>query len=49
MVAPRNGEKPNIMLIHGIKSGKNELNVLEQITVYEGDSYTDEVLKLYER
>lgn len=49
MIAPRSGEKPNIMLIHGIKSGENELNVLKQITVYEGDSYTDEVMKLYER
>jgi tRNA1Val (adenine37-N6)-methyltransferase len=49
MVAPRFGEKPNIMLMHGIKSGKNELNVLQQIIVYEGDSYTQEILRLYER
>ena len=48
-VAPRFGEKPNILLIHGVKGGKNELKVLNELYVYEGDSYSEEILNIYER
>jgi len=48
-VSPRQGEAPNIMLIHGIKGGKNDVNVLKELHVYEGECYDKEILRIYER
>lgn len=50
MVSPRAGAEPNILLIHGIKGAGPELRVLDTLCVHgEGDSYTDEIERIYER
>jgi len=48
-VSARHGEAPNIMLIHGIKGGKNDINILKEINIYENESYHQEILRIYER
>lgn len=50
MVAPRPGEKPNILLIHGIRGAGSELRVLPEICVRdENGAYTTMIHRLYER
>ncbi|MBR6798678.1 MAG: tRNA1(Val) (adenine(37)-N6)-methyltransferase [Firmicutes bacterium] len=50
MVVPKPGETPNILLIHCIKGGGRELNVLKELSVYNEDgSYSDEIEHIYER
>lgn len=50
MVAPREGEAPNIVLICGIKGAGPELRVLPQIAVRGSDgSYTPDIQRAYER
>lgn len=49
-VAPRKGERPNIVLVHCVKNGGAELKILEELYVYrEPGVYTDEIQKIYER
>lgn len=50
-VSPNKNAKPNILLIHCVKSGGPELKMLDPLYVYEdnGNSYTDELMKIYER
>lgn len=43
-------EKPNILLVHCVKHGGAELRVLEPLAVHNEDgSYTEEILKIYEK
>ena len=50
MVVPKPGEAPNIVLIHCIKGGGKELNVMKELAVYGEDGrYSDEIEKIYER
>lgn len=50
MVVPKPGETPNILLIHCIKGGGRELNVMKELSVYNEDgSYSDEIEHIYER
>ena len=49
-VSPKPGSKANILLIHCIKDGKAELNVLPELNVRNGvGEYTERVLKAYEK
>jgi len=50
MVVPKPGEVPNILLLHCVKGGGKELNVMKELSVYSEDgSYSDEIEKIYER
>lgn len=49
-VSPKEGRDPNIMLIKAIKNGGSELKVKAPLYVHKSDdSYTDEIMKIYER
>jgi len=49
-VSPNRESAPNILLIHCVKHGRPELKILDPLYVYREDgSYTDEIMKLYER
>ena len=49
-VAPRKGERPNIILVHCVKNGGAELKILNDLYVYEQPGvYCDEIEKIYER
>lgn len=50
LVAPKTGEAPNIVLIHCIKGGGKELNVMKELVVYgESGSYSDDIETIYEK
>jgi len=50
MVAPKEGETPNIVLIHCSAGGGKELKTLNTLYVYNSDgTYTDEIERIYER
>lgn len=50
LVSPNKEGKPNILLIHCVKHGKQSLKFLDPLYVYdEKGNYTAEVLKIYER
>ena len=49
-VAPRKGERPNIVLIHCVKNGGAELKILDDLYVYEEPGiYSEEIQCIYER
>lgn len=49
-VSPRQGAKPNILLLHCVKGGGRELDVAETLNVYGSDGkYTSEIMKIYEK
>jgi tRNA1Val (adenine37-N6)-methyltransferase len=49
-VSPNRDSAPNILLIHCVKHGRPQLNILDPLYIYREDgSYTDEIMKLYER
>jgi tRNA1Val (adenine37-N6)-methyltransferase len=49
-VAPRKGERPNIVLVHCVKNGGAELKILEDLYVYEEPGvYSEEIQRIYER
>jgi tRNA1Val (adenine37-N6)-methyltransferase len=49
-VNPMEGKPPNILLMHGIKNGGSELEVMSPLIVYEsGSEYSEEIQKIYER
>ncbi len=49
-VAPRDGEIPNIVLLHCTAGGGRELRMMKQLCVYDNDgSYTDEIMQIYGR
>lgn len=50
-VAPNKNTKPNILLIRCVKFARPELKMLDPLYVYNetGNSYTDEIIKIYER
>ena len=49
-VAPRQGAKPNIVLLHCVKGGGRELAFAEELYVYdEAGKYTAEIMKIYEK
>lgn len=48
-VAPREGEKPNILLIHCVKNGGAELKFMKNLNVYEGKGYSQEINSIYEK
>ena len=48
-VSPKEGEIPNILLVHMIKGAGRELKILKPLAVYDRDgSYTDKLRKSYE-
>lgn len=50
MVSPKEGEAPNIVLIHCSAGGGKELKNLNNLYIYNNDgTYTDEIEKIYER
>lgn len=50
LVHPREGEPPNIVLVHCSKNGGVELKILPPLFVYDaGVNYTDEIQHIYER
>ena len=50
IVAPRKGERPNIVLIHCVKNGGAELKILDDLYVYEEPGiYSEEIQCIYER
>lgn len=50
LVFPNKDAAPNILLLHCVKHGRPELRFLDPLYVYNEDgSYTEEVMKLYER
>jgi len=50
LVAPRQGAKPNIVLLHCVKGGGRELDFAEELYVYdEAGKYTSENMKIYEK
>lgn len=50
LVYPKVSEKPNLILIKGIKNAKPFLKVEEPLYVYNKDGkYTDEILEIYEK
>lgn len=49
-VSPNKDTAPNILLLHCVRHGRPELKLLNPLYVYREDgSYTDELLRLYER
>ncbi len=49
-VSGKIGEKPNIILVHGIKNGGRELKILDPLAIYEEKGkYSEEILKIYEK
>jgi tRNA1Val (adenine37-N6)-methyltransferase len=50
MVAPRQGEIPNLLLLHCVKGGGKELKLLNALYIYDGQGhYTEEIERIYER
>jgi len=50
LVCPNLETAPNILLLHCVKHGRPELRFLDPLYVYKEDgSYTDEIMRLYER
>lgn len=50
LVSPRQGAKPNILLLHCVKGGGRELDFAEPLFVYDKDgNYTPEIMKIYEK
>jgi tRNA1Val (adenine37-N6)-methyltransferase len=49
-VSPMEDKPPNILLIHGIKNGGSELEVMSPLIVYQsGSVYSEEIQNIYER
>lgn len=49
-VSPNKDTAPNILLIHCVKHGRPDLKFLDPLYVYKEDgSYTEEIMRLYER
>lgn len=48
-VSPREGKKPNILLLHCVKNGNPELKFMKNLNIYEGTQYSKEINKIYER
>ncbi|HZK88092.1 MAG TPA: methyltransferase [Anaerovoracaceae bacterium] len=49
LVSPREGEKPNILLLHCVKNGNPELKFMKNLNIYEGTEYSKEINEIYER
>ncbi len=50
MVSAREGEPPNILLVHFVKNGGKEVKILKPLIVYnENNEYTEEIIKIYEK
>ena len=48
-VSPREGKKPNILLLHCVKNGNPELKFMKNLNIYEGTQYSKEINEIYER
>ena len=49
-VSPRQGAKPNIVLLHCVKGGGRELDFEKELYVYDGQGkYTSEIMAIYEK
>lgn len=47
-VQPKANQKPNILLIKGVRGGRPELKYMDPLVVYEPDgSYTEEIFRIY--
>ena len=48
MISGKRGEEPNIVLVHAIKGGRNELRILPEISVRNDDgSFTEDMKEAY--
>ncbi len=48
-VSSRQGEIPNILLLHCVKHGKPELKFMKNLNIYVGSEYSQEINEIYER
>jgi tRNA1Val (adenine37-N6)-methyltransferase len=49
-VSPNKDTAPNILLVHCVRHGRPDLKILDPLYVYQEDgSYTEEIMRLYER
>ncbi len=48
-VSSRQGEIPNILLLHCVKHGNPELKFMKNLNIYEGTEYSKEIKEIYER
>lgn len=48
-VSSRQGEIPNILLIHCVKYGNPELKFMKNLNIYEGTEYSEEIKEIYEK
>jgi len=50
LVCPKQGEPPNILMVHFLKGGGKELKILPSLSVYgPAGEYTDEIMAIYEK
>jgi tRNA1Val (adenine37-N6)-methyltransferase len=50
LVVPRAGERPNLVLVHGVRGAGRDIRVLPEIAVHgSGDECTELVERIYER
>ena len=49
LVSSRQGEIPNILLLHCVKQGNPELKFMKNLNIYEGTEYSKEIKDIYER
>lgn len=50
LVSPRDGEIPNILMVHFVKGGGKELKFLPPLAIYDANGeYTSEILAIYEK
>lgn len=47
LVQPRVGQKPNLVLVEAVKGVKPDLDVLENLIIYDGDTYSEEIQGMY--
>jgi len=49
LISSREGEIPNILLLHCVKNGNPELKFMKNLNIYEGAEYSKEIKEIYER
>ena len=50
LVYPKINNKPNLILIKGVKNAKSFLEIERPLIIYnEDNTYTDEILKIYNK
>ena len=47
LVSKRVGEEPWLILVEGRRDGKSGMRIMPTLYVYEGEDYSDEMMKIY--